>query len=134
MNKTKAVKYIFGVLFLSVSIYSLMNYIDFRNALTKSKPIVYSFIEKRVNKGGRGESYDMIIKFKNKERTISITSKEFELIENGKYPELFYSNDTDSIFSKWSIKLSLRITILFLLLSIVAILPWNKLVKQRASN
>ena len=57
MNKTKAVKYIFGVLFLSVSIYSLMNYIDFRNALTKSKPIVYSFIEKRVNKGGRGESY-----------------------------------------------------------------------------
>lgn len=134
MNKSKILKYIFSVLFLCVTIYSLFNYIHFRNALSEFKPIVYSYIEKRVNRGGRGESYDMIIEYKNKKRTISITSQDFDLIENGIYPELYYSQDIDSVFSKWSVKVSLRVAILFLLLSIMSIIPWNKVIKQESSN
>ena len=88
MNKTKVVKYVFGVLFFCVSIYSLRSYIDCKSTVSESKPIVYFLVETRINKGGRGKSYDMIIKYQNREKTISITSKEFELIENGKYPEL----------------------------------------------
>ena len=49
MNKSKILKYIFSVLFLCVTIYSLFNYIHFRNALSEFKPIVYSYIEKITN-------------------------------------------------------------------------------------
>ena len=129
MNKTKAVKFTLGIIFFSISVKFFTNYVDFISSISESKPIVYSFVEKKINRGGRGESYDMIIEYNNGERTISITSKEYDLIEKGDFPKLFYSKNTDSIFSKWSIKLSLRVSILFLLLSIVAILPWNKLVK-----
>jgi hypothetical protein len=134
MNKTKAVKFVLGIIFFSISVKFFMDYIDFNSSISESKPIVYSFVEKRINRGGRGESYDMIIEYKNRERTISINSKEYDLIEKGDFPKLFYSKNTDSIFSKWSIKLSFRITILFLLLSIVSIVPWNKLVKAKDPN
>jgi hypothetical protein len=61
-------------------------------------------------------------------------NQDFDLIENGIYPELYYSQDIDSVFSKWSVKVSLRVAILFLLLSIMSIIPWNKVIKQESSN
>jgi hypothetical protein len=127
MNKEQIIQYLMGLIFLVVSVSSLINYIGFRHAISESKTIEYSILEKRINKGGRGESFDLIIKFQNREQTISITSKEFDMIENGEYPELYFSKYTNSIFSKWSITRSLRLTILFFILSIFAVLPWSKL-------
>lgn len=105
MDKSKLIKYIFGLLF-GISIYSLTNYIDSRHAISEGQPILYTIAEKRINKGGRGESYELIIKFQNKEHTISITSKEFDLIEDGRHPELYFSKYTGTIYSKWTITLS----------------------------
>lgn len=131
MNKSKIVKLILSVLYFSISISYFKDYIDFKSAISESKSISYLFIDKKINKGGRGESYDMIIEYKNKRQIISITSKEFYLIENGKYPQLYYSNNSGLFFSRWNIKMALRITILFLLLSIIAIFPWNILNMQK---
>lgn len=121
------VQYFFGVMFLGISIYSFTNYIGFRYVISESKPILYSLINNRINKGGRGESYDLTIKYQNKEYVINITSKESDLIENGVYPEIYFSTYTNSVFSKWTITLSLRLTILFFILAFVAVLPWFKL-------
>ncbi len=135
MNKSIVVKFFLGALFLSVSIYSFMKYFEFRNAFLEGKPIVYSLIEKRINKGSRGgDSYKIVVEYNKSEQTVTVTSQDFDLIDKGKYPELYYSQYSDSVFSKWSVKVSLRVAILFLLLSIMSIIPWNKVIKQESSN
>lgn len=134
MNKTKAVKFVLGIIFFSISVKFFTNYVDFNSSISESKPIVYSFVEKRINRGGRGETYEMDYQYNLKRGTVNITSEEYDMITSGKYPQLYYSKSTGLIFSNWEIKKAFRITVLFLLLSIVAILPWNKLVKQKASN
>ena len=134
MNKSKAVKFVLGIIFFSISVKFFTNYVDFNSSISESKPIVYSFVEKRINRGGRGETYEMDYQYNLKRGTVNITSEEYDMITSGKYPQLYYSKSTGLVFSNWEIKKAFRITILFLLLSIVAILPWNKLVKQKASN
>jgi lipoprotein signal peptidase len=134
MNKTKIVKFVLGVIFLGISVNFFKDYIAFKSAISESKPIVYSFIERRINKGGRGETYEMDYQYKYQKGTVNITSQEYDLIANAKYPSLYYSKNTGLIFSKWEEKKAFRITILFLVLFIVAIFPWNKLYKLKASN
>lgn len=131
MNKSKAVKFVLGIIFFSISVKYFTNYVDFNSSISESKPIVYSFVEKRINRGGRGETYEMDYQYNLKRGTVNITSEEYDMITSGKYPQLYYSKSTGLVFSNWEIKKAFRITILFLLLSIVAILPWNKLVKQK---
>jgi len=72
----------------------------------------------------------MYFDYKSKEHTISLTSKEFELIDDKIYPTLYVSERTGKIFSMWTIKQSFRITIIFFILSIIAIFPWSKILAQ----
>lgn len=127
IDKAKIVKFILGLIFFSIFINYLGDYIDFKTAMFESTPISYSYIDKRINRGGRGETYEMDYQYNNIKGTLSITSKEYDLIEDAEYPELFYSKRSRLIFSKWEMKKAFRITILFLALFIIAIFPWNRL-------
>lgn len=134
MSKAKIIKFVLGVIFLGISVNFYKDYLVFKSAISESKPIVYSFIERRINKGGRGETYEMDYQYKYRKGTVNITSQEYDLITNAKYPSLYYSINTDLIFSKWEKERALRIAILFLVLFIFAIFPWSKLYKVKASN
>lgn len=125
MTKETILKTIFGLLFISLSIYFFRDYFDFKSEIVNNKLISYSFIEKKINKGGRGESYDMIFFYNRQKHSISITSTEYYLIEEGKFPKLYLSKKSNSIFSVWSIKRSLRLGILFLSLSIISVFPYS---------
>jgi hypothetical protein len=125
MKKVNVIKIFLGVLFLSNSFFNYLHYLDYKSSITNNKPISYTFIENKIHEGGRGKYYDMVIKYNNNESVINITSKELDLIELGKYPELYFSKNSGIIFSKWEIKKAIRITILFFLLSIIALIPWN---------
>ncbi len=122
MNK---IKYLLGIIFLCIGIYNFRNYRNFKNSLAPNAEIIYKIINKKVNNGGRGDSYEMKIEYNNKEYSISLTSKEFVLIDSKIYPTLYESKNTGKIFSKWIIKKSGRISILFIILFFVAVLPWR---------
>jgi|688.fasta_scaffold282098_2 hypothetical protein len=126
MRFNKIIKYFFGVIFLFISLYNYTNYLDFYNSLNEPQKIKYLFVSKKINIGGRGNSYEMIINYKNKLKTISLTSKEYTLIDIKNYPILYEGKRTGYIFSKWVVKKSLRISILFFLMFVVAVSPWNK--------
>jgi hypothetical protein len=130
MSKTSIIKIVLGLIFISISIIFFKNYIEF-NSSNKYKPISYLFIDRRINKGGRGESYEMDFKYNNQLKTISITSKEYDLIEMQQYPELYYSEVSDSIYSDWEKKKALRVAILFLILFLTSIFPWKFFVKNK---
>lgn len=121
MNKDTIIGVVLSVMFIGVSINYLKNYIDFKSAISENKPIPYTIIDKKINKGGRGVSYDMIIEYKNSRQTISITSKDYDWIQSGKYPELYYSKRSGLIFSKWEVKKAFRVALLFFILFVVVV-------------
>jgi hypothetical protein len=130
MSKRNVIKISLGLLFIIISIYFLKNYMEF-NSFSNNKPISYLFLDKRINKGGRGESYEMDFKYNNHVESISITSKEYDLIEEKQYPELYYSDYSGSIYSEWEKKKALRIALLFFILFICSVFPWNYFVKNK---
>jgi hypothetical protein len=125
-NKATILKLVFGLMFSIIIIINLKDYIEYKSVMTESNPISYIYTDKRINKGGRGDSYEMDYKYFNIKGTVYITSKEFFLIEKGIFPELFYSKKNGLIFSRWEIKKSIRITVLFLVFFIVVVFPWSR--------
>lgn len=121
----KVVKYLFSIIFASISFYAFKNYWNFTHSVSNNSPIAYSFINKNINKGGRGETYDMHIVYDYRKYIISITSEEYAQIGNRKFPELYYSKSMNVVFSKWEIKMLFRVAILFFLLFIIAVVPWT---------
>ena len=114
MNYNKIFKIILSFIFLVISLFNFKNYIDYKNEKIENKKIIsYEFVNKKDNKSGRGSSYDMVVKYKDKLHTISITSNEYDMIDNGKLPKLYYLENSKELFSDWTIKLKLRITVLF---------------------
>lgn len=130
MTKGKVIRIVLSTLYISICLYNLKDYLEFNRSVSDSKPIPYLFIDKKINKGARGESYDMVYKHNDQEKTISITSDEYELIEKKVYPELYLSIKTGKVFSKWVLKKSLRITLLFFMLFLVTVFPWSLLSKR----
>lgn len=130
MNKKRLLKFILGLLFISISIISFRNYLDFKSSLINNKPLSYLFIEERINTGGRGESYEMDFLYNNNKYSISITSTEYDLIQEGKYPNLYFSKNSNKFFSKWEIKKSFRISILFFSLFIFTIIPYAYIINK----
>jgi hypothetical protein len=123
-------KSVLGLFFISISLYFFNDYLEFKSSIVNNKPLTYSFIEKRINRGGRGESYEMDYLYNNQRRSILITSAEYELIEESKYPDLYFSKSSGNIFSKWQIKKSYRIAILFFFLFIATIMPYSRIIKK----
>ncbi|MEN2413174.1 hypothetical protein [Flavobacterium mesophilum] len=125
MKKEKLLKVVLGLLFFSISFIAFENYLHFKSSLVNNKPLAYLFIDKRINKGGRGESYEMDFLYKKQMHSISITGNEYDLIEKGQYPDLYLTKNKDDIFSKWSLKMSFRIALLFFLLFVLTVLPYS---------
>ncbi len=134
MNKINVFKVFMGLVFLGISFKFFRDYIDFKHSISNTPPISYHFINKRENIGGRGNSYDMTIEYQKKQHTLSITSKEYRLIEKGIFPKLFCSNTSKIVFSNWTIRMSLRISIMCLFFFIVAVFPWFRLIKYLGYN
>jgi hypothetical protein len=129
MNKSSIVKLVLSVVYVGIALTYFMKYLDFSSSVDTNKPLSYVYVDKRIKKGGRGESYEMDYSYKNQTETISITSKEYDLISAQQYPDLYYSK-AGVVFSAWEIKKSLRITVLFFGLFVVTITPWNFLLKR----
>ncbi|MFW0739391.1 hypothetical protein [Flavobacterium sp. T12S277] len=130
MKKKRLLKFILGLLFISISIISFYNYLEFKSSFINNKSLSYSFVEKRINRGGRGESYEMDFLYNNKKHSISITSNEYNLIEEGKYPDLYFSERSGNFFSKWEAKKSFRISLLFFSLFIFTIIPYTYIINK----
>lgn len=125
MNRKILLRIILGVLFIGISANSFCNYLDYKSSIVSSKPISYVFLESRINKGGRGETYEMDFLYKKKKSSILITSSEFNLAYKGKYPVLYVSKKSGDFFSRWSIKRSFRITVLFFIFFILTAVPYS---------
>lgn len=106
---------------------------DYKNSINPNAQIIYSFVSKKIKIGGRGDYYQMKIKYKENEHLIDLTSREFELIDSKSYPILYESKNTGKLFSNWVMRRTLRIIIIFSSLSIIAIFPW-RLIIQRIIN
>lgn len=128
VNSSTIIRAVLAVIYIGIAGYFFMRYWDYRTA--GSTPIAYTYAGKKINKGGRGESYDMFYTYKGKEGTISLTSKEYYGIDEQQYPELYYSERSGSVFSCWEIKMSLRIVLLFCGLLIVTVFPWSIVSKK----
>jgi hypothetical protein len=72
----------------------------------------------------------MSLSYNNKIYTTSITSKEYELIDSGVYPILYFSDKSKTIYSKWVIAMNLRISIVMLFVFILVITPWENVVRH----
>lgn len=121
----RLLKFIFGLLFAVISIMSFCNYFDFKSSMVSNEPVSYLFIEKRINRGGRGEAYEMDFLYNRRKYSIFITGNEYSLIEKGKYPILYISKESGNFFSVWSIKRSFRISMLFFMLLIFTLIPYD---------
>lgn len=103
-----------------------MNYLDYSSNLSSRNIILYTIEDKIINNGGRGRSYVMIIRHGTNISKVSITSKEFVLIDEGELPVLYMTKGTEKIFSQSIIKRNIRISILFFIFSIVMLfIPWK---------
>lgn len=102
----------FLFIFLSISIYSLYNYCVYRLDVKKSKLLEYEFVRKD-EKNGRGRYYTMQLIYEHRSYSVSITEHEYDEIDDGIYPSLYYSEKKGTIFSEWEMNSSWRVFLLF---------------------
>lgn len=108
---------ILPLIFGAISINYFRKYLILKSIL--ENPIAYEVIASKVNKGGRGESFDMTVLYQKQPYELSITGKDYRNLKKGKYPVLYYSVELDEVFYSWSVKRSLRIAIIFFVFFIV---------------
>jgi len=65
----------------------------------------------------------MIILYDDKLYNINLTHNEYQKIENSIPPDLFYSETTEKVFSEWEIKMTLRISLIFLIGFLITFIP-----------
>ena len=124
MRKILVFRIVFGLVLMCIVIVHFCNYLEYSNAIKGSNPITYKYISKKLN-SGRGSSYDMSLTYNNKIYTTSITGKEYELIDTGVYPTLYFSDKSKTIYSKWIVAMNLRISIAMLFVFILVVTPWE---------
>lgn len=129
MRKILVFRIVFGLVLLCIAFVHFCNYLEYSYAIGSNKPIAYKYISKELN-SGRGVSYDMNLAYNNKNYTTSITSKEYDLINKGVYPTLYFSDKSKTIYSKWVIAMNLRISLVMLFVFILVITPWEYIVQH----
>lgn len=130
MNKNALVKWIFRIVFFSISIYHIVAYLEYGSAVEDETPVQYTYVGKEIKKGGRGEWYQMTVVYNGRAFTVSITSEIYKQIDENQFPDLYYSPQQDAVFSLWEKKKALRIALLFLAGALVTFVPFNKFLKK----
>ncbi len=119
---------IFGSVFL-------IDYLDFTATININNiPINYTFKEKFIETAGRADDrYKMIFLYNNELHEIYVSRNEYNLIENGIYPQIFKSNESGKFYSYYNKEKALRIVIICsLFITVIVIFPSNldkKLIK-----
>ncbi len=127
MKNYNIAKLILGVIFFSISIIHFINYNNYRRSLKKREPISYSYVDRKINTGGRGESYEMTITYDKKKYKINLTSKEYYEINDEMFPILYYSKGNNLVFSEWEMKRAYRIFLVFIIMFLITIIPFSRL-------
>lgn len=130
MNRNTLVKWIFRILFFAISAYHTVAYLEYGSVIESDVPIEYTYMNKKIHKGGRGEWYQMTVAYQAKKYDVVITSSIYEQIEENKLPSLYYSSKRDAVFSLWEKKRALRITLLFIAGCLLTFVPFNKFLKK----
>lgn len=116
-----------GILYAFIALFFGVDLINLRDSQSREKIIEYTILEKRILTSGRGQSNEIDYSYDTKRGTVNITSREYDLISKGINPELFYSTETNRIYTAWEKKRALRIFVLFVVLSIITLIPWQKM-------
>lgn len=90
-----------------IDVYSLNKFFIYKDVLKINHKIEYTYLNKIKNSGGRGEHYNMRIKYIDAVYKISITNKMFDDIDKGILPELFITPQNE-VISNWNMILAKR--------------------------
>lgn len=119
MNK-KGLKLFFLILFMSISIYNLLNYIEYSNVIRGKGAIKYVIADMYVKKGGRGNEYHRLqIFYEGNEFMVEINREKYIDIKKGILPTLYFSKKKHVVFSEWEETLAIRISTLFFILGLL---------------
>lgn len=102
----------FVVLFFIFAVRGWYHYVIYSDAIKNSRPIAYYFSWKE-KRGGRGSYYVINVLYEDDNYTARVTSKEYYNIDDGVFPELYYSEKNGSVFSEWDKTSSFRVFIMF---------------------
>jgi hypothetical protein len=102
----------FALLFFIFAVRGWYHYVIYSDAIKKSRPIAYQFSGKE-KRGGRGSYYVINVFYENDTYTVRVTSKEYYNIDDGVFPELYYSKKNGSVFSELDKTSSFRVFIMF---------------------
>ncbi len=108
---------ILPLIFGAISINYFRKYLILKPIL--GSPIAYEVISSKVNKGGRGQSFNMTVRYQKQPYELAITGNDYRNLKKGKYPTLYYSVKLNEVFYHWTIKMSLRIALIFFVFFIV---------------
>lgn len=102
----------FMTLFLGMALFSLWKYHNMNGIIDMGHTINYRVLGKD-EVYGRGMRYEMIVDFASVEYDVDITSEMYYGLDNGVYPELYYNEQADEVFSAWKVKVFFRSVLLF---------------------
>ncbi len=128
------VKWIFRIVFLSICIYQIIAYLEYRRVIANDIPVHYTYVDKEIKRGGRGNPYQMAVVYNGRKFTVNITSGIYVQIDENKLPSLYYSPRRDVVFSLWEKKRAMRIALLFMAAALVTMIPFHKFLKKRANQ
>ena len=72
----------------------------------------------------RGTYYVLIVDYKGKNYNTKITSNEYYGIDEGVFPDLYYADKNDTVFSRWDMVSYWRSIILFSVACIIVVVAW----------
>lgn len=117
------------LIFVTIALYQLMNYYEYSKVKRSSKKIVYTYVETKINGGGRGgSSYEIKVRYCQHDYWVRITSKVAREIEkSNKLPDLYYSKEKNEVISQKHINSSIKFSVFcFVIVVITFFLPKKK--------
>ncbi len=75
-KKINMLQIVFGIVWGGWFLVELRNYLDYSATIAISKPIPYSFVEKKVSTGGRSDTYILYYEYNHQKGDVDIFRKD----------------------------------------------------------